>query len=103
MIRYVCAVLLITLSAPAFGQIPAAPASRNNEAIRKATEAKELYDSGHYEEALKRFTEADQLYHTLVLVLYEARCQAKLGKLLEAIKAYQRALGERIRPDAPDP
>jgi hypothetical protein len=72
------------------------PDSRKEEALNKAIEAKELYDSGEYAKALRRFTEADDLYHTIVLVLHEARCQDKLGKLVEANNTYQRVLGEKL-------
>lgn len=62
----------------------------------------ERYSQGEWQEALERFREADRLAHSPVFVLYAARCEQKLGRLLEARRDLRRIVGEQLPEDAPD-
>ena len=88
-------------------QAPAADAARpptadNRQLARKkANEGRELYLAGRWRDAYERFFEAEQLHHAQTLVLYLARCQHRLGKLVEARALYRQILAEPLAKDAP--
>lgn len=58
------------------------------------------YDRGEWQTALLLFEEADELYHSPVFVLYAARCQRSLGKLLDAKRLYLTLANDTIPDDA---
>lgn len=70
-------------------------------AIQKGGEGVAWFERGDYDKALALFREADALYHSPVLLLYVARSQRKLGKLLEARATYQALAKETIPSAAP--
>jgi hypothetical protein len=56
---------------------------------------------GRHEEAVELLTEAESLFHAPTHLLYLARSQAALGKLLEAKTTYEKLAGEQIPEGAP--
>ena len=54
-----------------------------------------------HEEAVELLTEAEGLFHAPTHLLYLARSQAALGKLLEAKATYEKLAGEQIAEGAP--
>jgi hypothetical protein len=108
-IRRGALVALLALLAPAAAAIPssasAQPAAGSEEkqaaAREKGKEGLSLYGAGKWQEAYEKLAEADKLYHAPTLVLYMARCQRQLGKLLAALDLYERVLDEVIPASAP--
>lgn len=92
---------------PAAAQ-PAAPPSAAAQADREKAralgeEGLEHFAAGRWQEAHDRFEQADRLFHAPTLILYMARCQAKLGRPLAARALYERLLAEPVPPSAPKP
>jgi hypothetical protein len=89
-------VLLLLVPAPALaaGQEAAPAAANRTLAIENATKGLELYRAERWQEAYERFREADRLYHAPSVVIYLARCQKKLGKLVEALALYEQILAD---------
>ncbi len=58
------------------------------------------YEAERWTDALDHFRKADALFHAPTLVLFQARCQAKLGKLLAARGLYERLEAEPL-PTSP--
>jgi len=97
-----CAMALVLLtSAPALAQDRGGPASRQDEARTLAEEGFKLFGRDQWKDANERFRQADALFHAPTLVVYMARCQRKLGKLVAARDLYEKALAEPIAPGAP--
>lgn len=85
--------------APASAQktgVPAASADRQGQARARAKDALKLYQAGETAEAYATFREAEGLFHAPTIVLYIARCQRRLGKLLEARASYESILAEEV-------
>jgi len=61
----------------------------------------DLYDAGRWAEALTLLQAAEKSFHAPTLVLYMARCEVKLGRLLEAEALYQWTVAEDLPHDAP--
>jgi hypothetical protein len=72
-------------------------------AIDAGRTAARLYEEGKWAEAYARFEEADRAAHSVVFVLYMARCQRALGDLEAATKHLERIVAEALPPDAPEP
>jgi hypothetical protein len=70
------------------------------QARAKAQEGLKLYNAERFQEAYATFREADALFHAPSLTLYVARCQRKLGKMLEARATYEQILAEDLPKDA---
>jgi hypothetical protein len=108
-IRRGALVALLALPAPIAAAIPSAasaqPAAASGDkqaaAREKGKEGLNLYGAGKWQEAYEKLAEADKLYHAPTLVLYMARCQRQLGKLLAALDLYERVLDEVIPASAP--
>lgn len=92
----VCA--LAAAPVPARAQPAEAPT-----AVSLAGEAKAHYDRGEWAEALSRFEQAETLAHSPVIVLYIARCQRNLGRLVAARDSLRRVTTEELAADAPPP
>ena len=102
-LRY-CAVALILLA-------PASAAAQYDEIMTVAEkkvaartmgeEGFVLFEEGKWQEAYKLFSDAEGTFHVPSFVLYMARCQRKLGKLLEARALYARILNERLPGGVP--
>lgn len=59
------------------------------------------FEAGQYEKAIDQFTRAEQLVHAPPHLLYLARAQAKLGKLVAAHETYLKITRETLKPNAP--
>jgi hypothetical protein len=95
--------LFVTLVAtPAPAQAPDWP-SPAEQAIAKGKEGVALYEKGQWKSALALFLEADAIYHSPVLVLYAARSQRNLGRLLAARRLYRALAAEPVDPSAAEP
>lgn len=101
------AVLLLTFLSPAVAAAqkppPAKPppASDAQDAARtRAQEGLKLFGADRWPEALEAFRDADRLFHAPSVTLYIARCQRKLGQLLEARATYDQILAEDLPKDA---
>ena len=68
----------------------------------KAGEALAYFDKGEWRPALDAFRAAEQLVHAPTLVLYMARCEERLGKMLEARALYEKVVAEPVPKDAPE-
>lgn len=90
-------------SLPSYAQ-PSPPAQAEDPqrvARQKGEQALKLYGADRWEEARRLFREADRLYHAPTLMLYAARCERKLGMLLEARATYERLIAEVLPPNNP--
>jgi hypothetical protein len=86
------------LSAP---RVLAQSAADKATARQLATEGIKLFSAGKYEEALDSLQRAQDLYDAPVHLLYIARTQVKLGKLVEAAESYRRLQRVQLEPGAP--
>ena len=77
-----------------------ATAEQQDEARDKAREGLRLYEDGQIAPAYAAFQEADRLYHAPSISIYIARCQRRLGKLLDARATYEGIVAERLPLDA---
>ncbi len=66
-----------------------------------ATEGIQLFREEKYAEALDRFKRAQQLYDAPVHLVYIARCQRRLGALVEAAEVYRTLSKQQLASDAP--
>lgn len=82
----------------------AGPSAAGRDAARGlAGKGYELFEAGNYARAIEFFQQAEARYHAPPHLLYIARAQVKLGKLLEAEETYQRVIDEQLAADAPAP
>lgn len=65
-------------------------------------EGVEAYTRGDYEEAIELLLRAQSLVDAPTHLLFIARSQAKLGKLVEAREAYKKIIVTKLPPNAPD-
>lgn len=81
----------------------AAPRSHaDTDAARvMAEEGYKLYGQDAWARAFEKFRDADALFHAPPLVLYMARCQRKIGRLVAARDLYEKIIAEAIADDAP--
>lgn len=94
---------IVLCAVPVAGQAAGQPTPEQLDAARALAEAGfQLYEQGDYATALDRFTEAEEIYHAPPHVLYIARASAKVGKLVEARKAYEQLAGEDLGANAPE-
>lgn len=66
-----------------------------------ATQGIRLYDKGEYVQALDDLQRAQALFDAPVHLLYIARAQVKLGKLVEGSETYRRLARTTLEPNAP--
>jgi len=85
------------VSLPLAAQSPADKAT----ARKLATDGIELYTKGEYVESLDRLQRAQALYQAPVHLLYIARSQVKLGRLVDGAETYRRLLRTQLASDAP--
>jgi hypothetical protein len=90
-------VLGITTSAVAMGQ----PAADKATARQLATQGIQYYQQGKHADALDLLQRAEQLYDAPVHLIYIARTQAALGKLVEASETYRRLVRTDLAAGAP--
>lgn len=83
---------------------PASALSPETErAIALGREANEHYEANDYAGALERFEVADRMAHSVVFVLYMARCERNLGHLVAARALFERVASEALPDDATEP
>jgi hypothetical protein len=90
--------LLLLVSTTSFAQSPEEKAGARAAAL----EGSKAFDEGRWSEAVDLFTRAESLVHSAVHLLYLARAQAKLGKLVRAREHYIQLTGEQLPHNAPD-
>jgi len=93
----VTGVFLLALSAQALAQSDIERAT----AREAASSGLSAFQAGHYGEAADSFSRAEQLVHAPTHLLYLARSQAKLGKLIAARENYLKIEREVLAPNAP--
>ncbi len=103
--RFILIALLCAASAHAQPLEPAEAPPANPTATDQARQHGErglsAYEAGRWTEALRSFERAHQLVPAPTFLLFIARCQAKLGQLLQARDNYRRVRDTRLSPDAP--
>src|SRR3954453_35629 len=67
-----------------------------------ATEGVKALNEKRFAEAADLFSRAESLVHSPVHLLYLARAQEKLGRLVQARENYTKITREKYAPDAPD-
>lgn len=92
-----CLVLVQAVSTPASAQAAADKATARQLALA-GTDA---YDAGRYAEALDKLTRAQTLFEAPIHLLYIARSQAKLKRLVEAAETYRKLALVEIAADGP--
>jgi len=66
-----------------------------------ATAGIKLYRAGNYKDALDKLTRAEALYDAPIHLLYIARCQVKLGKVVEGAETYRKLGRVQLSSNAP--
>lgn len=66
-----------------------------------ANSGRAAFESGQYEQAIDSFTRAESLVHAPPHLLFLARSQAKLGRLVAAHETYLKITREALKPNAP--
>ncbi len=66
-----------------------------------ANNGRAAYDSGKYEKAIDYLSRAESLVHSPTHLLFMARAQAKLGRLVAAHETYLKIIRESLPPNAP--
>lgn len=87
----------VGVGAPALAQSAADKATARS----LATAGIEDYEAGKYADALDKVSRAQDLYDAPIHLLYIARAQEKLGRLVEAAETYRKL--ERVKLDAKAP
>ena len=86
---------LVTMGGSALAQPKKAELeAAKKEAIAIADKGVEAYRGEKYADAITHFTNADKKFHVPKFLLYVARSQVKLAKLLEAKTTYQGIVDE---------
>jgi hypothetical protein len=75
--------------------------SANDEAVRLGHEGLLLYEAAQWRPALEKFEGANRFAFSPVFVLYMARCQRNLGRLLEALRLLEELLRHELEANAP--
>lgn len=97
------ALALVTFTGPALAQPKKAELdAAKKEAIAIADKGVEAFRSEKFDDAIDAFKKADQRFHVPKFLLYVARSQVKLGRLLAAKATYQVIVDEKLPPYAPD-
>lgn len=97
-VPFVCAVLLSLAASPAGAEPTAAD---RNAARALADKGADLFESGKYEKAIEQFRQAEALVHAAPHLLYMARANEKLGKLVEAHEIYEDIVTDLITRSSP--
>jgi hypothetical protein len=99
--RIALALAIALTAAPAEAQPASGSTDKQAAARAKGQEGLKLFAEGRWQSAYNLLAEADKLYHASTLTLYMARCQRKLGRLLEARDLYDKLIAEKLPKDAP--
>jgi tetratricopeptide (TPR) repeat protein len=89
--------LVLFSSAVALGQTDLERATARDA----ANSGRAAFESGQYEKAIDQFTRAEQLVHAPPHLLFLARSQAKLGRLVAAHETYLKVTRETLKSNAP--
>ena len=89
--------LILLGSAVALGQTDLERATARDA----ATSGRAAFEAGQYEKAVDQFSRAEQLVHAPPHLLFLARSQAKLGKLVAARETYVKITRETLQAGAP--
>lgn len=96
--------LLASAAVPAIVALPsiarAQSAADKSTARDLAIEGIEAYGEGKHAEALDKLERAQALYDAHVHLVYIARCQVALGRLVEAAESYRALARKPLPPDA---
>lgn len=76
--------------------------ARQAQAQARTEEGLKLYEAQRWQEAYEKLRQAQELQPSQTRLLFMARCQHRLGKLLEARALYDQILSGRLPPNAPD-
>ncbi|MDI1482682.1 tetratricopeptide repeat protein [Polyangium sp. y55x31] len=82
---------------------PASVPDKRAMALEHAHQGLDAYREGRFEEAYGHFREAQALFPAPTLLVHMARCQRRLGKVVEAKALYEEVLAEPLPKDAPPP
>jgi len=85
-------VLSLALLAPRFAHAEDAEARERARAL--ATEGDQLFARGRCDQAIARWTEADAAYHAPTIVLRIGRCEALLGRVVQAATTLESIVSE---------
>lgn len=103
-----CTIALRPQNVAAADSKPSGDTSRNEHAStpldvarQKAEAGGRLYDEGRYAEAFEQLLAAHDVVPATTIKLLMARCQVKLGKLIEARILYRGISTSNLAPDAP--
>lgn len=97
------ALALVTLGGPALAQPKKAEIeAAKKEAVAIADKGVEAFRAEKYQDAIDAFKKADQRFHVPKFLLYVARSQTRLGKLLAAKATYQSIIDEKLATYAPE-
>ncbi len=73
----------------------------SDEAVRLGHEGLVLYEAANWEGALQHFERANHSAFSPVFVLYMARCQHNIGRLIESVRLLDELLTREPEQDAP--
>lgn len=89
-----------SLGAMSAREVTAQTPGERQAAVALGDEALGLFEQGNYQDAFDRFAKANELLQAPTLLLYMARCQARLGKTASAAKLYEQVASAALAPDA---
>src|SRR5271165_578330 len=98
---------LVALSfAAACAAVPAMSAADDTdttriEARQLASQGDEAFGIGRCDQAVPLWKEAERKFHAPTILVRIARCQALLGKVVDAASTLEALLAEPVAPDAP--
>jgi hypothetical protein len=93
----------LALAALLFATAAGAQSAADKATARQlATQGVELYGQGKFAEALDKMQRAERLYDAPVHLIYIARAQVKLGKLVEGAETYRRLARTQLGSGAPE-
>jgi hypothetical protein len=97
-VRALCVSLAVLFAAaPAWAQ-----SDEQRAAARElATDGVRAFDDGRFDDAVDRFTRAEEIIHAPPHLLFLARAQAKLGRLVRAHETYVKIARESLPDGAP--
>lgn len=102
-VRALCASALLGVGLLASARLARAQDDAADKANARslATEGIELFNEGRYADALDRLQRAQSLFDAPMHLLYIARAEVKLGRLVEASETYRRLIRVELSQDTP--
>jgi hypothetical protein len=93
----------VTATPPVASAAPPELSRAEREKARSlADEGLTLFEQGSYQDALDRFQSAEDIVHAPTHLLFIARAQQQVGRLLDARDTYQRIVDEKLAAKAPN-